>query len=71
MTPSRLAECLSILRWPRTTLAEALGCSPSTVAAWADGVEEIPIKTAAWIEALAVAHAAAEGLKPKVGSRKA
>lgn len=64
MTPARLVECLEILRWPTETLAEALGCDEGLVEAWVFGLEEVPMKTGAGIEALTVAHAAAETLKP-------
>lgn len=64
MTPERLKECLSIIRWSPDTLASALGCYVSLVHAWLDGLEEVSPKAAAWIEALAMTHEAAEGLKP-------
>lgn len=64
MTPARLVECLEILRWANETLSEALGCDEGLVEAWVLGLEEIPPKAGAWVEALTVAHAAAETLKP-------
>lgn len=64
MTPERLDECLSIIRWSPDTLARALECHVSLVDAWLSGEMEIPIKTSAWIETLTVAHAAAEAVKP-------
>ena len=64
MTPARLAECLSLLRWTPDTLADALGCDVSLVNAWLDDLEEVPIKTGAWMEALATVHQAAEAQKP-------
>lgn len=64
MTPERLEECLSIVRWPPATLAEALGCDVSLIHAWLNGLEPVPIKTSAWIETLATTHTAAEKLKP-------
>lgn len=60
MTPTRLVECLSIVRWTSLDLADALECDVSLVEAWLEGVEEIPVKTAAWIETLATVHLAAE-----------
>jgi hypothetical protein len=64
MSPDRLSECLSIIRWTPDTLAQALGCYVSLVHAWLEGLEDVPIKTGAWIETLAATHAAAEKLKP-------
>ena len=64
MTPERLAECLSIVRWAPDTLAQALGCDMSLVKAWLDDLEEIPMKTGAWIETLATVHQVAEAQKP-------
>lgn len=64
MTPERLDECLSILRWSPDTLAQALGCSVSLVHAWLEGLEEVPPKASAWIETLATTHSSAEALKP-------
>jgi hypothetical protein len=64
MTPAQLEECLSIVRWTPDVLAEALGCQVSLVHAWLEGTEDIPPETAAWIEALAITHAAAETIKP-------
>jgi hypothetical protein len=64
MTPERLGECLSIVRWSPDTLAQALGCYVSLVHAWLEGLEEVPPKAGAWIEALATTHSSAEALKP-------
>lgn len=64
MTPARLSECLSIIRWTPDTLAQALGCDVSIVNAWLDDLDEIPMKTGSWIETLATIHAQAEALKP-------
>lgn len=65
MTPERLEECLSIIRWSPDTLAAALGCYVSLVHAWLEGIEEVPPKTSAWIETLARTHTAAEAIKPR------
>ena len=65
MSPDRLDECLSVLRWSPDTLAGALECDASVVGAWLFGEAEIPPKAAAWIETLASYHQAAEDLKPK------
>ena len=64
MTPERLDECLSIIRWSPDTLAQALGCYVSLVHAWLEGQEEVPPKAGAWIETLATTHGTAETLKP-------
>jgi hypothetical protein len=64
MIPARLEECLSIVRWTPEILAEALGCHVSLVQAWLEGTEDVPPETGAWIEALAITHAAAETIKP-------
>lgn len=65
MTPSRLEECLSIIRWTPDTLARCFGCDLSLVDAWLSSEIEIPAKAAAWIEVLAQTHAMAETDKPK------
>ncbi len=64
MTPNRLVECLATLRWTSLDLADALECDISLVEAWLEGMEEIPVKAAAWMETLATVHAAAEREKP-------
>lgn len=65
MTPERLDECLSIIRWSPDTLARCFGCDVSLVGAWLDGEMEIPPKAAAWIETVAMHMLAAEELKPR------
>lgn len=65
MTPERLDECLSLIRWSPDTLARCFGCDVSLVEAWLSGEVEIPMKAGAWIKVLAEAHEAAETLKPK------
>lgn len=64
MTPARLVECLATVRWTSLDLADALECDVSLIEAWLEGQEEIPVKTAAWIETLATVHAAAEAERP-------
>lgn len=64
MTPERLSECLEIIRWTPDTLARALDCDVSLVDAWLNDLDEIPMKTGAWIEAMALAHKSVEALKP-------
>lgn len=65
MTPERLDECLSIVRWTPDTLARCFGCDVSLIDAWMTGESEIPPKAAAWIEVVAQLMEAADGLKPK------
>lgn len=64
MSPERLSECLSIIRWTPDVLALALGCDVSLVNAWLDDLDKVPMKAGAWIETLATVHAAAERQKP-------
>jgi hypothetical protein len=64
MTPTRLVQCLGTIRWTSLDLADALECDVSLVEAWLEDYEEIPARTAAWIETLATVHAAAEAEKP-------
>jgi len=65
LTPERLSECLTIIRWTPDTLARCFGCDLSLIGAWLDGELEIPPKAGAWIETLALAHGAAEQVKPR------
>jgi len=65
MTPERLDECLSLIRWTPDTLARCFGCDVSLVDAWLTGDLEIPSKAAAWIETVAMHMKAAETIKPK------
>lgn len=58
MTPDRLRECLALLRWSQRGFAEALSCDDRLVRRWASGDATIPPDVAAWLEALAAAHAA-------------
>ena len=64
MTPERLAECLSTIRWNPSTLAEAMDVPAQAVADWLSGGEDIPRKVAAWLEALAFVHEAADETRP-------
>jgi DNA-binding transcriptional regulator YdaS (Cro superfamily) len=57
MTPTRLRECLAILRWSQRGLADALGRPEGTVRQWARGAVQIPPDVAAWLEAAARWHA--------------
>lgn len=65
MSPDRLDECLSALRWTPDILARALECDVSLVNAWLDGNVEIPMKTGTWINLVAQHHEAFEAEKPK------
>lgn len=58
MTPDRFRECLTLLRWSQRGLAEALECDDRLVRRWASGDADIPPSVAAWLAALADAHAA-------------
>jgi hypothetical protein len=64
MTPERLDECLSIIRWSPVTMADALGCDLSAVQAWLDGTDPIPPKTKVWINMLALVHREADQGRP-------
>lgn len=50
MTPTRLRECLSVLRWSQRGFAEALNRPEGTVRQWARGATRIPDDVAAWLE---------------------
>ena len=65
MTPARFIECLEALHWSNDQLAEIFGCDEGLVEAWALGLEEVPPKAAAWLEALAIVHEGMEPEKPK------
>ena len=64
MTPQRLAETLRLIRWSSTTLAEAVDVRASVVGEWLAGVQPVPRKVAAWVEALCFVHEAAEASTP-------
>jgi hypothetical protein len=57
MTPTRLRECLALLRWSQRGLADALQRPEGTVRQWARGAVQIPAPVAAWLEAAARWHA--------------
>lgn len=50
MTPTRLRECLAVLRWSQRGFAEALNRPEGTVRQWARGATRIPDDVAAWLE---------------------
>ena len=58
MTPTRLRECLTLLRWSQRGFADALGRSEGTVRQWARGAVQIPPEVELWLEAAARWHAA-------------
>lgn len=64
MKPERLAECLRLVRWHKDVLAEAIDVPSEVVAAWLAGMQDVPRKVGAWIEALCFVHEAAEQSKP-------
>jgi hypothetical protein len=64
MTPERLTECLSTIRWNPNTLAEAMDVPAQAVDDWLSGREDIPRKVAAWLEALCFVHEAADETRP-------
>lgn len=65
MTPARFNECLELVHWSTETLAGILGCDESLTEAYALGLAGVPVKLAAWLEVLAVAHQAAAAGRPK------
>lgn len=56
MIAGRIRECLKILRWRETDLAEASGYPLADVRLWLDGRACPPLAVQAWLEALAKAH---------------
>lgn len=56
MTPTRLRECLALLRWSQRGLADALARAEGTVRQWARGAVQIPPEVAEWLEVLALVH---------------
>lgn len=53
MSPTRLRECLALLRWSQRGLADALNRQEGTVRQWARGAVQIPDDVARWLEVLA------------------
>lgn len=54
MTPTRLRECLALLRWSQRGLADALERAEGTVRQWARGTVDIPPEVESWLERLAI-----------------
>lgn len=50
MSPTRLRECLALLRWSQRGLADALNRQEGTVRQWARGAVQIPDDVAQWLE---------------------
>jgi hypothetical protein len=68
MLPSRLRECLAILRWRDVELSDATDHHIADVRAWLDGRARPPLTVAAWLEALVKAHLS---VPPLAGTRSA
>jgi transcriptional regulator with XRE-family HTH domain len=58
MTPTRLRECLALLRWSQRGLADALHRQEGTVRQWARGAVRVPEDVAEWLERAGQWHAA-------------
>ena len=56
MFSGRLRQCLKILRWDSSDLADELGRPECEVKTWIEGRAAAPLGVLAWIEALAKAH---------------
>lgn len=56
MIAARLRQCLAILRWTQTDLAEELGISAEQAGERLAGRTYVPVAVAAWLEALVKAH---------------
>ena len=58
MTPTRMRECLEILRWSQRELAATLGCNDRLVRRWAEGAPDyaVPANIGEWLEVLAMTH---------------
>ena len=65
MTRDRFLECLEAMHWSTDQLAMILECDEALVEAWAIGLEPVPPKLAAWVQALANVHEAMMGEKPR------
>jgi hypothetical protein len=49
MTPEQLANCLAVLCWTNTDLANAIGRDEAVVRRYLAGTKEIPPPVAAWL----------------------
>lgn len=50
MDPTRLRECLALLRWSQRGLAEALGMDEASVRKMARGTKSVPPELSAWLD---------------------
>lgn len=66
MTPERMQECLTTIRWSPVTLGAGLELDNSLIRAWMDGRVAIPVSVASWLEALCFTHEASDLLRPAV-----
>lgn len=66
MHAKRMLECLRIIRWSPTTLAQSLQVEDSEVDLWIKGRKEIPIRVGSWLEALCFTHEAADLMRPSL-----
>lgn len=66
MTPARFNQCLRLLRWPSSTLADMLELPSSTTSSWLIGEQDVPTEVAEWLETLVKALEALP--PPKVGA---
>jgi hypothetical protein len=64
MMAARLRDCLRLLRWRETELADASGHPVAEVKTWLDGRAYPPLVVAAWLEALVKAHLSVPPLQP-------
>lgn len=64
MTPARLVECMTRIRWSPPRLADAFGCDEDLIHSWILGFEGVPSEAEAWIQALATVHEAMERTAP-------
>ena len=53
MTPQGLQECLDIIGWSQTALADKLGVSPRTTRSWCNGRRPVPGNVAVWVDDIA------------------
>jgi hypothetical protein len=68
MHAKRMLECLKVIRWSPSTLAQSLGIEASKVELWIRGREEIPIRIGSWLEALCFTHEASDLMRPSLAT---
>ena len=66
MTPKRLQECLTTIRWSPVTLAAELQVEAGIIQGWMAGTKPIPISVASWLEALCFTHEASSRMRPQL-----